>query len=163
MRRSSPGYEVYESPIGKLYLSFSGKYLTLVSFTKPADIAYVPGAAPQSFIRELTAYFAGRKTSFSPEIKFLKGTEFEKRVWFTLRGIPYGETRTYAWVAKKSGNPAATRAVGQALSKNPVTIVLPCHRVVESDGSVGGYSSGVSIKRRLLELEYYTKMNQTTG
>jgi methylated-DNA-[protein]-cysteine S-methyltransferase len=92
-------------------------------------------------------------------MKFLSGTDFEKGVWSVLRDIPFGETRTYKWVAERTGSPSAVRAVGQALSKNPIPIIVPCHRVIESDGSIGGYSSGVNTKRRLLELEYYAKMN----
>jgi O-6-methylguanine DNA methyltransferase len=93
----------------------------------------------------------------------LIGTEFERKVWAALNEIPFGETRTYKWIAEKIGNPAAVRAVGRALSKNPIPIVIPCHRVIESDGSIGGYSSGVNIKKRLLELEYYSKMTMNNG
>ena len=78
------------------------------------------------------------------------------KVWYALNEIPYGETKTYKWIAEKIGKPAAVRAVGQALSKNPIPIVVPCHRVIESDGSIGGYSSGVNVKKRLLEMEYYS-------
>ena len=158
MRKTSLLYDKYESPVGVLYLTFSGKHLVAVSFSKPADMAYMKGSAPDSLIRELTAYFNGLNSEFSSEMKFLSGTDFEKKVWSCLKKIPYGETRTYGWVAGEVGNPAATRAVGRALSKNPLPIVLPCHRVIESDGSTGGYSSGVNIKRRLLELEYYSRM-----
>jgi methylated-DNA-[protein]-cysteine S-methyltransferase len=158
MRKFSLLYDKYESPVGVLYLTFSGKYLTAVSFSKPADIAYKKGGVPKSFLKEMASYFNGTNSEFTPEIKFLSGTDFERKVWDCLKRIPYGETRTYGWVAEKAGNPAATRAVGRALSKNPVAIVLPCHRVIESDGSTGGYSSGVNIKIRLLELEYYSNM-----
>jgi len=158
MRKFSLLYDKYESPVGVLYLTFSGKYLTAVSFSKPADIAYKKGGVPKSFLKEMASYFNGTNSEFTPEIKFMSGTDFERKVWDCLKRIPYGETRTYGWVAEKAGNPAATRAVGRALSKNPVAIVLPCHRVIESDGSTGGYSSGVNIKIRLLELEYYSNM-----
>ena len=158
MRKFSLLYDKYESPVVVLYLTFSGKYLTAVSFSKPADIAYKKGGVPKSFLKEMASYFNGTNSEFTPEIKFLSGTDFERKVWDCLKRIPYGETRTYGWVAEKAGNPAATRAVGRALSKNPVAIVLPCHRVIESDGSTGGYSSGVNIKIRLLELEYYSNM-----
>lgn len=92
-----------------------------------------------------------------------EGTEFEQRVWSALSGIPFGETRTYKWIAEKIGNPGAVRAVGRALSKNPLPIIIPCHRVIESDGSLGGYSSGTHRKRRLLEMEYYGKMSEKTA
>ena len=82
--------------------------------------------------KDLKDYFSGGNKGFGQKTKFLKGTDFEKEVWAALKAIPYGETRTYKWVAEKIGRPKATRAVGQALSKNPVPIVVPCHRVVES-------------------------------
>jgi len=157
MGKTSIFYDIFESPIGLLYLIFSGGFLVGISFKKPSHIAFKKGVAPEDFKKELTAYFQGSQANFTQKIKFLKGTEFERVVWSILREIPYGETRTYKWVAERMGKPLATRAVGRALSKNPIPIVLPCHRVIESDGSLGGYSSGVNIKRRLLELEYYSK------
>ncbi len=157
MNKPSLCYEIFDSPVGTLYLTFSGRLLSGVSFEKPAHIPFRKGSAPESFMKELRAYFSGTKCTFEQEIKFLTGTDFEKKVWSVLAQIPFGETRSYKWVAEKTGNPAAVRAVGRALSKNPVPIVLPCHRVIESDGSIGGYSSGVEVKRRLLEMEYYEK------
>ncbi|MBI4685748.1 MAG: methylated-DNA--[protein]-cysteine S-methyltransferase [Nitrospirae bacterium] len=145
-------YEACESPIGALYLIFSGKHLAGISFKKPA---MKKGEAPLSFKKELRGYFEGKTEQFIQNTVFLDGTEFERQVWITLKDIPYGETRTYKWVAEKIENPKANRAVGQALGRNPIPIVFPCHRVIESDGSMGGYSSGVDIKRRLLEIEYY--------
>ncbi len=151
-------YEIFNSPIGTLYLISSGRLLSGVSFEKPAHIPFRKGSAPESFIKELNAYFSGTISAFKQEVKFLTGTDFEKKVWSVLTEIPFGETRSYKWVAEKTGNPAAVRAVGRALSKNPLPIVIPCHRVIESDGSIGGYSSGVEVKRRLLEMEYYAKV-----
>ena len=90
----------------------------------------------------------------------MEGTDFEKKVWLALKEIPYGEARTYKWLSEKIGSPKASRAVGQALGRNPISIVLPCHRIIESDGSIGGYSSGVDIKRRLLEMEYYNALSK---
>jgi len=152
-----PSYDVIDSPIGTLFLIFSGKQLAGISFEKPG---YKRGSAPESFKQELIGYFEGRTEKFTQSTVFLEGTEFEKKVWLTLKDIPYGETRTYKWLAEKIGNPKANRAVGQALSRNPIPLVLPCHRVIESDGSIGGYSSGVDIKRRLLEIEYYNVMGR---
>ena len=163
MKIPSLCYDFFESPVGTLFLIFSGKSLVKISFEKPSDIAFKKGVASTSFIKELASYFNGSGAGFSQQIKFLTGTDFERKVWTSLKDIPYGETRTYKWIAEKAGNPSATRAAGRALSKNPVPIVLPCHRVIESDGSVGGYSSGINIKIRLLELEYYSKINKKTG
>ncbi len=148
-------YDIYESPVGLIYLIFSGKSLVGISFRKPAQTAFKKASASRLFLNELKDYFQGKNSGFSQKIKFLEGTDFEKKVWLRLKNIPFGETKTYKWLSEKIGNPSATRAVGRALSKNPVPIVLPCHRVIESDGSIGGYSSGVNIKRRLLEIEYY--------
>jgi methylated-DNA-[protein]-cysteine S-methyltransferase len=160
VNKSPVFYDIYECPLGSLYLIFSGSFLSGISFKKPSGIPFKKGSVPGNFIKELSSYFNGTNSSFSQKVKFLTGTDFEKKVWSVLKGIPFGETRTYKWVAEKIGNPSATRAVGQALSKNPVPIVVPCHRVIESDGSIGGYSSGINTKRRLLEMEYYAKMNK---
>ncbi len=143
--------------MGLLYPVFSGKFLAGISFKKPLHIAFKKGIAPKGFIKELTYYFQGSDSNFSQQIKFLTGTDFERKVWSSLKSIPFGETRTYKWIAEKIGRPLAIRAVGRALSKNPVPIVLPCHRVIESGGSIGGYSSGVNLKVRLLELEFYSR------
>jgi methylated-DNA-[protein]-cysteine S-methyltransferase len=154
-------YDMFDSPLGILYLTFSGYSLSGISFIKPADISFRKGAAPEKFIKELASYFKGLNSRFSQEIKFLSGTEFEIKVWHALNDIPYGETKTYKWIAEKIGKPSAVRAVGQALSKNPIPIVIPCHRVIESDGSIGGYASGINTKKRLLEMEYYSKKQLT--
>lgn len=148
--------EAFKSPLGTIYITFTGRGLSGISFKKPPSARF--GKVPGAFKRELGDYFAGRLRDFTQEVVFGSGTEFERSVWLALRDIPYGETRPYKWVAGRVGLPKGSRAVGQALSKNPVPIVLPCHRVVESDGAIGGYSSGVGIKRRLLELEYYRSM-----
>ena len=157
MSKAPVFYDKYVSTLGPLYFIFSGKYLSGVSFSKPDNISFKKGAAPQSFITDLNFYFNGSDTGFNQKVKFLEGTEFEKDVWNALNEIPFGETRTYKWIAERIGRPGASRAVGQALSKNPIPIVVPCHRVIESDGSIGGFSSGVNTKIRLLEMEHYAK------
>lgn len=157
---SSLFYDIFESPLGKLYMIFSGRFLSGVSFRKPVRIPFKKSSAPKDFVKELTSYFQGSAGDFRQEVKFLSGTDFERKVWNVLKKIPFGETRSYKWIAEKIGKPAAVRAVGRALSKNPVPIVIPCHRVIESDGSLGGYSSGEHIKRRLLEMEYYADQDK---
>ncbi len=159
MVNSAVSYDVFKSPLGELYLSFSGTALAGISFVKPSGISYKEGSAPKKFLKELDSYFHGSADGFAQETIFLSGTDFEKQVWISLVDIPYGETKSYKWVAEHIGNPAAVRAVGQALSKNPIPIVFPCHRVIESGGSIGGYAGGVNMKVRLLEIEYYGKMN----
>ena len=107
----------------------------------------------QDLIKRLKIYFSGHKTTFPDEIDLSGATAFQRGVWKATRLIPYGETRSYNWVAKQIKKPNAVRAVGQALSRNRLPIIIPCHRVVASDGKLGGFSGGVEIKRYLLWLE----------
>lgn len=155
-------YDIFRSPLGILYIVFSGNALAEIRFeneTEKTPLLFRKGKAPATFIRQLNNYFNGSLREFHQKIVFLQGTDFEKNVWLCLSEVPYGETRTYKWLADRIGKPKASRAVGQALGKNPIPIVIPCHRIIESDGSIGGYSSGVDIKRRLLEMEYYVKQS----
>ncbi len=156
---ASPFYDIFESPLGLLYLVFSGKILREVGFKRPDEILR-KGEAPHLIKKELKEYFEHGREEFTQKIDLSKGTEFDRSVWLALKEVPYGETRTYKWLAEKIGKPAASRAVGQALSRNPIPILLPCHRIIESDGSMGGYLSKVAIKRRLLEIEYYMRLAQ---
>ena len=102
---------------------------------------------------ELARYFEGRRVAFDLPLDLTEGTEFERRVWTAARGVPHGTVASYADVARDIGAPRATRAVGNALGKNPVPIVVPCHRILHADLSIGGFSSGLPWKRFLLELE----------
>ncbi|MFO7311704.1 MAG: methylated-DNA--[protein]-cysteine S-methyltransferase [Bacillota bacterium] len=124
------------------------------------DIGHAGSAAPDEAFpvpvrqaaAQLTEYFAGRRREFDFPLD-LEGTPFQLAVWRCLCTIPFGETRSYAWVARAIGRPMAFRAVGQAIGNNPIPIVVPCHRVIASDGSFGGYTGGLDIKRFLLRLE----------
>jgi len=98
-------------------------------------------------------YFRGGKIIFPDELDLSGATPFQRKVWEITRLIPYGETRSYAWVAEQVNNPQAARAVGQALARNPLPIIIPCHRVITTNGKLGGFSGGVETKRRLLQLE----------
>ena len=104
-------------------------------------------------MERLRIYFSGHRTTFPDKLDLSRATHFQREVWEITRLIPYGETRSYAWVAEQIKKPRAMRAVGQALSKNPLPIIVPCHRVVASDGKLGGFSGGVEMKRYLLSLE----------
>lgn len=104
-------------------------------------------------MERLRSYFGGQMVTFADHIDFSGATPFQREVWETTRLIPYGETRSYHWVAEQIGKPKAMRAVGQALGKNPLPVVVPCHRVLASDGKLGGFSGGVEVKRQLLSLE----------
>ena len=116
--------------------------------SEPIDAAEA-GAWPQLLRR----YAAGEAVSFSDEVDLEQGTPFQRRVWQTLLAIPRGETRSYGWVAERIGRPGAARAVGQAVGANPLAIVVPCHRVVASDGGLGGYGGGRELKETLLRME----------
>ena len=107
----------------------------------------------EDLVQRLTAYFGGHKTAFPDELDLSGATSFQREVWAATRLIPYGETKSYTWVAEQIKQPRAVRAVGQALGRNPLPVIIPCHRVVASDGKLGGYSGGLGVKRHLLNLE----------
>jgi methylated-DNA-[protein]-cysteine S-methyltransferase len=106
----------------------------------------------RSYVMQLTEYFSGTRRKFDFSLD-LRGTDFQVSCWQALLAIPYGETRTYADIARVVGKPNAFRAVGMANNRNPVAIVVPCHRVIASDGTLCGYGGGLDVKRKLLELE----------
>jgi len=154
-------YDSLQSPIGALYLIFRESLLIGIAFEKPSGITPRQTKGSIQAKKELEEYFRAGRAEFTVRTSFAEGTEFEREVWEALMEVHYGETRTYKWIAERIGNPHAFRAVGNALGKNPLPIIFPCHRIIESDGSIGGYSSGIDIKRRLLEIEYYTKLSKT--
>lgn len=154
-------YEVLESPVGRIYLIFSTAALTRIRYERPKGIPLKKTAFSSLAKKELTEYFEKGRREFTCKTEFTEGTDFERLVWNALKEVPYGETKTYKWMAEKIGKPRAFRAVGQALGKNPLAIIFPCHRIIESDGSLGGYSSGTDIKRRLLEIEYYNRLSKS--
>jgi methylated-DNA-[protein]-cysteine S-methyltransferase len=118
-----------------------------------ADDAVEDNCAFHDLPHRLQCYFNGEKASFADKLDLNGATAFYRDVWNATRSIPYGETRTYAWVAQQIGNPRASRAVGGALARNPLPIIVPCHRVVASNGTLGGFGGGLPLKKRLIELE----------
>jgi len=104
-------------------------------------------------VERFKTYFSGGKMAFPDELDLSAATPFQRKVWEITRLIPYGETKSYTWVAEQIKKPEAARAVGQALARNPLPIIIPCHRVLTIDGRLGGFSGGVEIKRHLLHLE----------
>jgi len=151
-------YTTYESPVGTLLLAGESNALRRVSFenskhSAPPRTDWKLDKEPFSeVIRQLQAYFGGELKDFDLPLS-LEGTEFQLRVWNALRAIPYGETISYARLAERIGNPKAVRAVGLANGSNPIPIIVPCHRVIGSDGSLTGFGGGLSTKKMLLELE----------
>ena len=146
------------TPIGGLLLTGDGNALSGISFQNGLH----PAAIPESWrrteepfrdaIAQLAAYFAGRLRCFDLALA-PEGTPFQREVWSALTEIPYGQTVSYSELARRIGRPAATRAVGAANGRNPLPIVVPCHRVIGANGSLTGFGGGISIKRRLLDLE----------
>lgn len=139
---------LYKSPVGNIYCTFDDKdFLIRLTFFS-TDIKIYKDKHP--FFEELDAYFKGYLRVFKQKIKFSNATDFQRKIWLSLKEIPYGEVRTYKWLAERIGKPLSYRAVGQALKKNPLPIILPCHRIVCSNNEIGGFSSGIKIKRFLL-------------
>jgi methylated-DNA-[protein]-cysteine S-methyltransferase len=150
-------YRTIDSPIGPLALAGRGQLLTnlrMVNQTyEPNRTNWVPDdrAFPDA-VQQLEAYFAGERTDFDLELS-LAGSEFQRRVWQALLTIPYGETRSYGEIAEQIGASGAARAVGLANGRNPIAIIVPCHRVIGASGSLTGYGGGLERKQSLLELE----------
>jgi len=116
------------------------------------DAAWSPAFFADPMLR-LRTYFSGHRVTFPDELDLSPATAFQREVWHMTRLIPYGETRSYIWVAEQLDKAGAVRAVGQALARNPLPIIIPCHRVVAKDGRLSGFTGGVEIKRYLLNLE----------
>jgi O-6-methylguanine DNA methyltransferase len=175
-------YTVFRSEVGPLFLAACDKGLTALEFARlpgqqtirpnPRDlrsenapavaysgkrsrnqIEFVKSDADmRRYTRELEEYFEGTRRQFTFPLD-LRGTDFQIACWQALLEIPYGERRTYADIARAVGNPQGFRAVGMANNRNPIAIVVPCHRVIASDGTLCGYGGGLEIKRKLLQLE----------
>jgi methylated-DNA-[protein]-cysteine S-methyltransferase len=157
----SLAYKIIESPVGKLKLVASDKGLVALLWDNDRPHRGVPlnelVANEQHPIlvateRQLREYFAGKRKTFSVSLD-MRGTPFQKNVWEALLAIPFGETRSYGQIANQLGNPRATRAVGAANGKNPVSIIVPCHRVIGSSGKLTGFGGGLETKAHLLSLE----------
>jgi methylated-DNA-[protein]-cysteine S-methyltransferase len=162
---------VMNSAVGPLFLAVSGNGLVALEFDarlpgqqtirpNPRDLraerkgfTFEDSALSMTaYVAELEEFFDGRRRNFTFPLD-LRGTDFQRACWHALLAIPYGETRTYADIARAVGKPTAFRAVGMANNRNPIAIVVPCHRVIASDGTLCGYGGGLDVKRKLLELE----------
>ncbi|HUT44300.1 MAG TPA: methylated-DNA--[protein]-cysteine S-methyltransferase, partial [Desulfobacterales bacterium] len=151
-------YQYMKSPVGKLLVAGNNKGLHLISFPKGnkrsfPEAHWVENQKPLiEVLRQLEAYFAGKLKAFSLDI-CLNVTPFQKKVLTALRQVPYGETISYGELAKNIGNSKASRAVGQANARNPIPIVIPCHRVIGCSGKLTGFGGGIAVKQTLLDLE----------
>lgn len=153
-------FKTVHSPVGTLTLVAGDKGLTAILWENDRPGRVRMGKTEErpdhpvlrEAERQLGEYFSGTRTRFDLELDFV-GTDFQKRVWDALLAIPFGETRTYAQIAAALGKPTATRAVGAANGRNPLSIVAPCHRVIGADGSLTGFAGGLASKRLLLALE----------
>lgn len=154
----SYAYKMIASPVGPLKLIASDKGLAAILWENEDRVRFGPLVeSPRHPIlreteRQLAQYFAGKLKAFTVPLDF-QGTAFQKSVWKALLTIPFGETRTYADIARQIGKPTAFRAVGAANGKNPISIIAPCHRVIGSSGSLTGFAGGLAAKARLLKLE----------
>jgi O-6-methylguanine DNA methyltransferase len=165
----------FNSSVGPLFLAASGRGLVALEFDarlpgqqtirmSPRDLRNEPRSnkhgfvfeeseqALRPYIAELEEYFVGNRRKFTFPLD-LRGTDFQLACWNALLAIPYGETRSYGDIARTVGKPTGFRAVGMANNRNPIAIVVPCHRVIASDGTLCGYGGGLDLKRKLLELE----------
>jgi methylated-DNA-[protein]-cysteine S-methyltransferase len=158
-------YTIFKTPAGWVGLKASIAGLTQVVLPQASEqvTARLLGTgtngsrpSPERFtdlVERLQAYYSGKKVEFLDELDLSEATPFRREVWRTARQIPYGETRSYGWVAERMGKPKASRAVGQALGRNPLPVVVPCHRVVAGGGGLGGFTGGLEMKKYLLDLE----------
>lgn len=142
----------YSSPVGLLRLCADQDGLCGVHFAREVQTGGTDSELLHHTARELNEYFAGKRREFDIPLS-LHGTPFQRRVWAALQEIPWGQTRSYGEVAAMAGSPKACRAVGMANHNNPVSILVPCHRVINANGGLGGYGGGLDAKRYLLRLE----------
>jgi methylated-DNA-[protein]-cysteine S-methyltransferase len=147
-------HHYHSKAVGWLELRVSAKGVRSMSFISAPKRA-VKSIHPliQKLVSELDEYFAGNPITFSVPLDPDSGTSFQRRVWEELARIPYGKTRSYVDIARRVDCPRGSRAVGLANKNNPIPILIPCHRVIKADGKLGGYNSGIEIKKSLLELE----------
>ena len=153
---------IIDSPVGKLSIATQNDAILAISFSAfndnylPKLLTYpameIPGSSHEHLETQLKTFFSGKDPHFSLHLS-LHGTTFQLKIWEACASIPYGETRSYADLAKMIGNPKAVRAVGTALGANPIPIIIPCHRVIGSNGKLTGFAGGLDVKKALLDLE----------
>ena len=145
----------YDTVIGRIYVADNGRAIAGVFLPGNAVPAGIPQNETDVIKRaavQITEYLSGRRREFDVKVE-PEGTDFQKRVWAALRTIPYGHTCSYSHIAHIAGNPKACRAVGMANNRNPVSIIIPCHRVIGKSGALVGYGGGLELKKYLLDME----------
>lgn len=153
MTKAEQTYFTYLTPLGPMTVASDGTAVTHVLFgTHVLEGRAAPTELTNRTANELQEYLAGKRTAFDIPLA-PAGTDFQRAVWKALQNIPYGQTRSYADIAAVVGNPKATRAVGSANNRNPIAVLIPCHRVVGANGKLTGYAGGLALKQRLLDLE----------
>ncbi|MBW7838533.1 MAG: methylated-DNA--[protein]-cysteine S-methyltransferase [Chitinophagaceae bacterium] len=156
-KETEPRFHVYKSPIGDIRIQVKDGKILVIEFREvddPLD-AFATKADEQTFLKcclQLDEYFSGKRMNFTVPLQ-ANGTDFQKSVWHELSKIPFGKTVSYMDIARRLHNPGSIRAVGSANGKNPISIIIPCHRVIGSDGSLTGYGGGLWRKKWLLDHE----------
>ena len=146
----------YDSPFGPIQIGYENGFVQSIQCCE-TEFPHAPSTVSDLAASQLREYFAGSRKTFDFPCE-LRGTSFQLAVWEALRRIPYGQTRTYGQIAAAIGRPKASRAVGMACHRNPLWIVVPCHRVVGSSGALTGYAGGLSMKRMLLGMEQTSQL-----
>ena len=142
----------YKSPIGVLEIKLENDFILGLKVVESCDkVSEITGYFVE-VAKQLDEYFAGKRTKFELNI-YPKGTEFQKKVWAELLKIPYGKTKSYQEIAEAIGNTKAQRAVGSACNKNPILLIIPCHRVISKSGKLTGFAFGLDVKQKLLNIE----------
>ena len=147
----------FSSPIGVVRITEADGFITLIELIDAADISTAPTLLLHEVALQILDFLDGKRQLLDFPIRMV-GTPFQQRVWRALQQIPYGTTRTYGEIAAAVGNPRASRAVGMACNKNPLLLIVPCHRVVGVNGKLIGFAYGTAAKRWLLELEKYNSL-----
>ncbi len=159
-------YTTFKSPVGEILATRTEKGLNFIAFPKSRWQRFLAALRKDKNVdlrrdekkfssvkKALKSYFSGKRVSFRERLDLTGATAFQKRVWQATDKIPAGQTKSYGWLARQVGGKNKARAAGAACGANPVPIILPCHRVIREDGSLGGYGAGLSFKRKLLKIE----------
>ena len=166
-RKRAIGRTTCQTAFGWVGVAWSEQGLVVITLPEPSEaealgrlpessgseLELPPGLNVPALLAKLRRYFEGEQVAFDEPLDPSMGTGFQRRVWLLTREIPRGQTRTYGQLARMAGSPGAARAVGQAMARNPWPIIVPCHRVLGSDGSLTGFGGGVEMKHRMLQME----------